>query len=92
MQILSDIRYDLQQGKTNQEINANIREWAKHYEMTEDDISDLIITEMTDEQKRKAIEAAKAKDEALEKLETKRLREKAEKTKIEQAGGKVNVV
>ena len=49
------------------------------------DISEILIPELTDEQKRKAIEAAKAKDKALEKLEAKRLGEKAKRTAAEQA-------
>jgi hypothetical protein len=84
VQILADIRYGLQSGKSVQEINANTREWAEHYDLTEDDISDILLAELSDEQIKAEREKAKTEDEALEKLEAERLREKEAKTRAEQ--------
>lgn len=84
IQILADIRYGLETGKSVQQINANTREWAEHYDLTEDDISDIILPELTDEQVKAEREKARAEDEALEKLEAERLREKEAKTRAEQ--------
>lgn len=84
IQILNDVKYGLESGKSIKEINANTMEWAKHYGLTKEAVSDILLPELTNEQLKTEQEKARAKDEALEVLEAERLGEKAKQTAAEQ--------
>lgn len=78
LELLKDIRWGLQAGKTIGEINANTIEFAEFYDLTKEDVSDYIIPEYTDEQRAKEIKAARPKDEKLEAVAGKRQAKEAE--------------
>lgn len=78
LELLDSIRYGLQSGLPISEINQNIREFAGDMGLTEGDVSDLIIPEYTNEQRTKAIKAARQKDKKLEVAQTQKQAREAE--------------
>ena len=62
LQIIAEILDDLESGEPIDKINQNIREWADYYELSDADIKDLLIPNLTKEQMAKEIEKAKEKD------------------------------
>ena len=63
----------LEAGESPQEINTRIRQFAKKNKLTEQDVKEFMVQEMTDEQRKSEFEIARERDRKVAGLEAERL-------------------